>query len=79
MRPWIHVTEIVEDVRGGGADSGIGYINTLPDMLDIVPKRDASSRVWSIRDGDFEFSGSVADEGGHYSTCRDSAFGAPGA
>ena len=55
VRPWIHVTEIVEDVRGRSADSGIGYINTLPDMLDIVPKRDASSRVWSIRDGDFEF------------------------
>ncbi len=29
-------TEIVEDVRGGVADFGIGYVNSLPDMLESV-------------------------------------------
>ena len=29
-------TDIVEDVRGGGADFGIGYVNNLPDLLESV-------------------------------------------
>ena len=48
MRRWIHETEIVEDVRGRGTDSGIGYINTLPDMLDTsrsVMRRVAFGRI----------------------------------
>ena len=29
-------SEIVEDVRNGAADFGIGYVNTLPDMLEAT-------------------------------------------
>jgi DNA-binding transcriptional LysR family regulator len=30
-------SDIVEDVRGGAADFGIGYTNSLPDLLESVP------------------------------------------
>jgi DNA-binding transcriptional LysR family regulator len=32
-------SEIVEDVRSGVADFGIGYVNTLPDMLQAAMLR----------------------------------------
>jgi DNA-binding transcriptional LysR family regulator len=30
-------SDIVEDVRGGAADFGIGYVNNVPDLLETVP------------------------------------------
>ena len=32
-------SEIVEDIRSGVADFGVGYVNTLPDMLQSTPLR----------------------------------------
>jgi LysR family transcriptional regulator, carnitine catabolism transcriptional activator len=32
-------SEIVEDVRNGGADFGIGYVNSLPELMESTPLR----------------------------------------
>ena len=38
-------SEIVEDVRSGAADFGIGYVNNLPDLMDAIPLRKESLLV----------------------------------
>ncbi|HLG58432.1 MAG TPA: LysR family transcriptional regulator [Vicinamibacterales bacterium] len=32
-------SEIVEDVRNGGSDFGIGYVNALPELMESIPLR----------------------------------------